>query len=226
MAAESMTDARAQRPAEILSAMQQVLRAAQPPLPAEKPVAPRWRGLAFQAGEVRLVTDLAAVSDVVEGVSPTRLPGVRPWLRGVANVRGAVYTIADLAALWGMAPVENPADAFLLVLADRKLQSALLVARVFGLRQFDPRARRRTGAARVLPAAPARGRRGLLAARHPRNGEARGVSPGGGVMTASGGRREDRVGRKVDVRAQAIHTWPGQRLRPEGDHNHEWQRRR
>lgn len=101
---------------------------------------PRWRGLAFQAGDVMLVADLSAISDVVEGVAPTRLPGVQPWLPGVANVRGAVYAIVDLAALWGRAPVENPGSAFLLVLSDRKLQSALLVTRVFGLRQFDLRA--------------------------------------------------------------------------------------
>jgi twitching motility protein PilI len=140
MSAERMTEPPSPRPVEVLFSMQQALRAGQPALPVEKPVAPRWRGLAFQAGEALLVADLAAISDVVDGVAPTRLPGVHPWLRGVANVRGAVYTIVDLAALWGMAPVENPASGFLLVLSDRKLQSALLVGRVFGLRQFDLRA--------------------------------------------------------------------------------------
>lgn len=140
MSAPPFSEAATPHPAQILFSMQQALRAAQPPLPAEKAVAPRWRGLAFQAGNALLVSELAAVSDVVEGVAPTRLPGVRPWLRGVANVRGAVYAIVDLAALWGMTPVENPAQGFLLILADRKLQSALLVTKVFGLRHFDLRA--------------------------------------------------------------------------------------
>jgi twitching motility protein PilI len=139
----------APRPVEILFAMQQALRAGQPALPAEKPVAPRWRGLAFQAGTLPLVADLAAVSDVVEGVTPTRLPGVRHWVRGIANIRGSVYGIVDLAAMWDMAPVENPAGAYLLVLADRRLQCALLVDRVFGLRQFD------LSAVESGPAAPA-----------------------------------------------------------------------
>ena len=81
---------------------------------------------------------LVDMSDVVE-VLPmpelTTVPFTKPWFRGVANVRGNLYSVVDMATYeQSGATVEDSSNRVLLV-ADRfAFNAALLVERVLGLR--------------------------------------------------------------------------------------------
>ena len=57
------------------------------------------------------------------------------WLVGVANVRGQLYSVTDLAAFFGEAPTPIDARSRLLLVGQRhESNAALLIERVLGLR--------------------------------------------------------------------------------------------
>src|SRR5882672_8380562 len=52
-------------------------------------------------GEEYAVTILK-VTEIIECVSLTYVPGTPPWIRGVLNLRGAVVPVVDLAVKFGL----------------------------------------------------------------------------------------------------------------------------
>lgn len=56
----------------------------------------------YVAGEPYGVTILK-VTEIIECVSLTHVPGMPSWIRGVLNLRGAVVPVIDLAAKFGLA---------------------------------------------------------------------------------------------------------------------------
>ncbi len=59
----------------------------------------------YVAGEEYAITILK-VTEIIECVSLTHVPGTPPWIRGVLNLRGAVVPVVDLAVKFGLAPTE------------------------------------------------------------------------------------------------------------------------
>ena len=55
----------------------------------------------YVAGEEYAVTILK-VTEIIECVSLTHVPGTPPWIRGVLNLRGAVVPVVDLAVKFGL----------------------------------------------------------------------------------------------------------------------------
>ncbi len=94
------------------------------------------------AGQNWLV-DMSDISEVLPLPPLTRVPISKPWFRGVANVRGNLYCVVDMAAYQhkGLLDV-NSSNRVLLVAEKHAFNSALLVDRVFGLR--DTRAWQQT----------------------------------------------------------------------------------
>jgi len=65
----------------------------------------------------------------------TPVPLTRSWFRGVANVRGNLYSVVDFAAFVGVGNVEITDRARLVLLGERlRSAAALLVDRSMGLR--------------------------------------------------------------------------------------------
>lgn len=78
------------------------------------------------SGEVMPLPPLAAV------------PLTKPWFAGVANVRGALYSVVDFAAFRGGDATPHNNDARLLLVGARHgINSALLVNRTLGLRSIS-----------------------------------------------------------------------------------------
>lgn len=57
----------------------------------------------YVAGEPYGVTILK-VTEIIECVSLTHVPGVPAWIRGVLNLRGVVVPVVDLAVKFGLEP--------------------------------------------------------------------------------------------------------------------------
>src|SRR5215212_4226565 len=57
----------------------------------------------YVAGEEYAVTILK-VTEIIECVSLTHVPGTPVWIRGVLNLRGAVVPVIDLAVKFGLVP--------------------------------------------------------------------------------------------------------------------------
>jgi twitching motility protein PilI len=83
----------------------------------------RWLLNLFDAGEVLPLPPLADV------------PLTQPWYAGLANVRGSLYSVVDLAAFHDLPPAPRGSEARLLLAGTRHgINSALLVDRILGLR--------------------------------------------------------------------------------------------
>lgn len=69
-------------------------------LPDEATPADSWAAVLFRVGRRSLLTPLEQIAEVLElPWDITRVPGTKPWLLGVANNRGTLLPIYDLAAL-------------------------------------------------------------------------------------------------------------------------------
>jgi twitching motility protein PilI len=101
---------------------------------------PRARGwLAVECAGVGLLLPLAQAGEIFPLRSLLKLPHAKPWLTGVAQLRGDLYTVVDLAAFLGLrAPLAiDPAapEGQLVMLAPAlQVNAALRVDRLAGLR--------------------------------------------------------------------------------------------
>jgi len=56
-----------------------------------------WRALGFRVGEHHFVSGIDEISEILMSPPPvTSIPSTRPWLLGVANVRGNLIALVDL----------------------------------------------------------------------------------------------------------------------------------
>lgn len=131
-----------QDPLVLLRKIQQQSIATAPGLPQEVQAARLWSGVAFRLADLRLVTALDEVLEVLPCPDYTPVPGTKSWVKGVANVRGNLITIIDLAEYFGKPPVFLDDNARLLVMNVSALHAGLLVHEVLGLRHFDEEAER------------------------------------------------------------------------------------
>lgn len=97
----------------------------------------QWSGIGFRVGTRRLVVPLGQIAEVLPYPTLTRLPGARAWMKGVANVRGNLFTVADLSEFCGEAPIDNDLRARLIAINLPEVNCGVLVNEVLGMRQFD-----------------------------------------------------------------------------------------
>ncbi|MDH3513592.1 MAG: chemotaxis protein CheW [Gammaproteobacteria bacterium] len=126
-----------QDPFDLLRKMQQESLENAPGLPQEVEVTKLWSGVGFRVGEIMLVTPLDNVLEILPPPPMTPVPNVKPWLKGVANVRGNLITIVDLPEYYGKSPVFMDDKARMLIMNIPGLNAGLLVNEVMGLRHFD-----------------------------------------------------------------------------------------
>ena len=126
-----------QDPLALLRKMQQDSLEHSPGLPQEAQAAVLWSGVGFRLDSLQLVSQLDQVLEVLPCPGMTLVPGTKPWVKGVANVRGNLITIIDLAEYFGKRPVFVDDNARLMVMNIPGLTAGLLVNEVLGLRHFD-----------------------------------------------------------------------------------------
>ncbi len=105
-------------------------------LPAQVDITPHWSGIGFELLGRRFVAPMGEVSEMLEVPYYTRLPGVQPWVRGVANVRGRLLPVCDLATFMGDRIHTARKQQRILVLETEDLYTGLLVDQVFGMQHF------------------------------------------------------------------------------------------
>lgn len=99
--------------------------------------APVASKLGLQVGQEGWLVDLKEAAELIPPPPIAAVPLARPWFRGVANVRGNLYSVTDFAAFLGGEPTAPGEQTRLLIFNDRfRSGAALLVERSLGLR--DP----------------------------------------------------------------------------------------
>ena len=92
----------AEQPFELLLELERRARAAIAAREGAPASADEWVGIGFRLGAERFVTARADVREVLPiPEQVTRVPGAKPWLRGIANLRGQLLTVVDLKSFLG-----------------------------------------------------------------------------------------------------------------------------
>jgi twitching motility protein PilI len=105
-------------------------------LPAQADIRPQWSGIGFSLMGNYFVAPIGEVSEMLQIPNYTHLPGVQPWVKGVANVRGRLLPLFDLAVFFGDRLTGSRKHRRVLVLETETLYSGLMVDRVFGMQHF------------------------------------------------------------------------------------------
>ena len=123
-------------PFELLAALERRLQTSRVDLAAG--TAQFWTGLGFRLGERWLVAPREDVREVIMLPPMTRVPGARPWLLGLANVRGSLLPVCDLRRLLGEEHHTLARGSRVLVYNSDRVPAGFLVDEVAGYRQFTP----------------------------------------------------------------------------------------
>lgn len=105
-------------------------------LPQQVEAVAYWRGVGFMLAGQTFVADMSEVAEILQPPRLTKVPGVRSWVLGVANVRGRLVTVMDLAGLMGLPSKANWRSRRVLVVEQDDHLSGLLVDAVLGMQQF------------------------------------------------------------------------------------------
>jgi twitching motility protein PilI len=105
---------------------------------------PRARGwLAVECAGVGLLLPLAQAGEIFPLRSLLKLPHAKPWMTGVAQLRGDLYTVVDLAAFLGLRAPKSANDPsalegqLVMMAPALQVNAALRVDRLAGLRSEE-----------------------------------------------------------------------------------------
>lgn len=94
--------------------------------------------LGVVVGSKRILINLHEVSEVLPVPPMQHVPLTLPWFLGVANVRGNLYNITDLAQFMGLPPTPKSINSrIVLINSDVTTQVAVLIDSLVGLRSVE-----------------------------------------------------------------------------------------
>ncbi|WPN58450.1 chemotaxis protein CheW [Pseudomonas sp. P9_31] len=126
---------------ELLLQIDQRCRLLAADLPSQPTRQDSWSGIGFRLGEHWYVAPMGEVSEVLHEPRVTQLPGVKPWVKGVANLRGRLLPIMDLCGFFYGYGLGHELSALrkqrrILVVEHKDVFAGLMVDEIFGLQHF------------------------------------------------------------------------------------------
>ena len=97
-----------------------------------------WTGIGFSLGDIELLSGMGDVAEILEPPEYTKVPGVKPWVIGIANVRGSLLPLIDLKKFITNQNIQNIKNARVLVVNHDGNHTGLIVDGVLGMRHFTP----------------------------------------------------------------------------------------
>jgi twitching motility protein PilI len=105
--------------------------------PGESQPASRRGRLAVRVGAWRLLFSMDDVKEIIPVPRVTQVPGVKDWLLGIANLRGAVVSVIDLYRFFCEEPTRLGSNSRLIVVVSGEWSYGLLADEVIGMRHFN-----------------------------------------------------------------------------------------
>jgi twitching motility protein PilI len=124
-------------PFELLSNIEQKSRTKAEGLPVLEEVKEEWLGIVFKLRNQILLAAMAEVSEIVTRPALTNIPGVKPWVLGIANMRGNLLPVMDLEGLlYGETNTKELKQQRIIVVNRSTVTAGLRVDAVFGIKHF------------------------------------------------------------------------------------------
>ena len=96
-----------------------------------------WVGIGFNIGEIELISKMGEVIEILDLPEYTKVPGVKPWMIGIANVRGSLLPLMDLKGFIHTDNLVNKKHCRVLVVRYKGINTGLVVDGVSGLKYFS-----------------------------------------------------------------------------------------
>jgi len=105
-------------------------------LPLQVEVKNTKLAIGFRIGTLTLAAPLDEVKEILTYPSLSKVPGAKPWVKGIANVRGNLLPIMDLQGCLGSSQTAINKHSRVLVVNHQEVFAGLLVDEVLGLKHF------------------------------------------------------------------------------------------
>lgn len=132
-----MSDSSRQTPLEWLAKTERLCLSNAHSLPLQEQTDEEWIGIGFRLGKLNLVAPLGEVAEILTPPSLSKVPRTKPWVCGIANVRGNLMPIMDLQGYLYDQPASVNRRSRVLVVSHNGVYSGLVVDAVLGLRHFS-----------------------------------------------------------------------------------------
>ncbi|WP_435979162.1 chemotaxis protein CheW [Psychrobacter sp. DM4] len=97
-----------------------------------------WQGVVFEIGGQRLVAPMGEVSEILMMPEYATMPLVKPWMLGIANIRGRLLPLTDLSKFLHLPNrLLQMSQRKVIVIDHNAVFSGLLVDQVLGIEQFS-----------------------------------------------------------------------------------------
>ena len=97
----------------------------------------RWSGIAFEIMGQYFVAPLGEVSEVIYPPECTEVPNVQNWVRGLANIRGRLLSVSDLANYVSGKRAQYLPTQKVLCISHNDHYVGLIVDQVLGIQHFN-----------------------------------------------------------------------------------------
>ena len=97
----------------------------------------QWTGIAFEVAGQRFVAPMGEIAEILAMPDFMNVPLTKPWLLGVANVRGRLLLLSDLAKFVGVSSHETLKKRKVMVIDEDGIFSGIVVDQVLGIMQFS-----------------------------------------------------------------------------------------
>lgn len=121
---------------DYLQRVDDISRASPVQLPSGEQQGGMWSGVGFMVGKNDFVVDMDQVVELLEHIDATRVPSVKPWFKGIANVRGNLMPVVDLGHYLFGEPTRLNKSVRYMVVESESTNVALMIAGVSGMRTF------------------------------------------------------------------------------------------
>lgn len=97
-------------------------------------------GIGFLMAGLEMVAAMSEISEILAVPRFSKVPGVKPWVCGIANLRGRLLPIYDIDLLCGhgRSRTTQQREQRVLVTEWGGQYSGLLVSKIFGMKPMDP----------------------------------------------------------------------------------------
>ncbi len=125
------------RPFELLQELERRSKAAIAGYGGVTVDATEWVGVGCRLGQESYLVARDEVREVMMmPATVTRVPGAKPWVAGLANLRGQLLPVIDLRAFLGAGTSTGARGARVLVANNSEVPFGVIVDEVFGFRRF------------------------------------------------------------------------------------------
>jgi len=111
-------------------------------IPRSEEIQETWECIGFRLDGVRMLVDLESVHEVLTMPSISRVPGVKPYVWGIANVRGTLLPIIDAKAWFTALPTQLGPKTRVLVIDRPDVAVGVLVDEMLGVKHMPVKKRK------------------------------------------------------------------------------------